>query len=108
MDSFVAGIGQRLRELRGHMSQPRFAQQLDIHKNTVYRYEKEESFPDAECIGRICSQFDVSADWLLFGEGDAKATNVSYLHIGHGLHVGIDKSDSRWDMFSLGIFRRKK
>jgi transcriptional regulator with XRE-family HTH domain len=62
-------IGLRIRSLRGKVSREEFARSLQIHPQTLVRYEKGERTPDAIVIARICSETRVSLSWLLFGEG---------------------------------------
>ena len=63
------GIGQRIRIVRGDKSQFIFAEELDIHRNTVVRYEDELSHPDSDIISKICKTYDINSSWLLFGTG---------------------------------------
>jgi len=63
------GIGQRIRIVRGEKSQFVFAEELDIHRNTLIRYEDELSHPDSEIISKICETYDINSSWLLFGSG---------------------------------------
>lgn len=44
------------------------AKRLEIPRSLVYHYIDEEHTPGAEKIAKICKEFDVSADWLIFGE----------------------------------------
>lgn len=63
------GIGERIRQIRGNESIPEFSDRLGIHKSTLVRYEKEESYPDAKVILRICNDCEIQPNWLLTGEG---------------------------------------
>lgn len=63
------GIGDRLRQIRGHESIPEFSDRLGIHKSTLVRYEKEESYPDAKVLLRICNECKIHPNWLLTGAG---------------------------------------
>ncbi len=69
-----AGIGERIREIRANSSLPAFAENLGVHKSTLSRYEKEESYPDAPFIMKLCNQFDTDPNWLLTGEGPKEET----------------------------------
>jgi DNA-binding XRE family transcriptional regulator len=61
------GIGTRLREVRGGISLPDFAQSLDVHRSTVIRWEQDEIFPDAVLVRKICDLYQVDPVWLLYG-----------------------------------------
>ncbi|MDD2468711.1 MAG: helix-turn-helix transcriptional regulator [Desulfobulbus sp.] len=65
----VEGIGDRISKIRGRMSIPKFAEMNDVHKSTVIRYEKEETYPDAKFIVDFCNRFFLNPNWLLTGEG---------------------------------------
>ncbi len=64
----VLGIGERVKEVRGSMSFPDFAQSLDVHRSTIIRWEREESYPDAQLIKRICEIYHVDPTWFITGE----------------------------------------
>ncbi len=66
-------FAERLKSLRGKLSQTAFARLLGIENPPTYqRYEKGR-IPDAEILCRIASQFGVSVDWLL-GVSQEKTT----------------------------------
>jgi len=67
-------LGDRLRQVRGDLSQVAFAERLGVDKNSVGRYERDERQPDADYLRRIHLEFVVSVDWLLTGEGDMHPT----------------------------------
>jgi DNA-binding XRE family transcriptional regulator len=48
------GIGQRIEQMRGRLTQQVFAKSIGISKSSLIRYEKEDRLPDAEIIARIC------------------------------------------------------
>ncbi len=66
------GIGERIRNIRASLSIPTFAEKIGVHKSTLSRYEKEESYPDAPLIMKLCNQFNINPNWLLTGEGPKK------------------------------------
>ena len=59
--------------VRGKLSQDEFAQRLQIHKNSLGRYERGESRPDTGVAEKICTEFGVNPQWLLLGAGTIKA-----------------------------------
>lgn len=63
----VFNIGQRIRTLRGAKNQRDFAAIIDIHKSSLGRYERGESFPNAKDLDKLCQKLDVDPSWLLFG-----------------------------------------
>lgn len=64
-----AEIGARIAIARGKKSQPVFAEELGISKNTLLRYEKGHSVPDIVTVSKVCSLSGVDLDWLVNGEG---------------------------------------
>ena len=61
-------LGERIKEVRGHLSQAEFAAMLGVSQPTVGKYEKGARLPDTNFIYAVCSRFGVSADWLVLGE----------------------------------------
>lgn len=68
MDEGLAGIGQRLVEIRGRESQTAFAARLGIHKNTLGNYERGEREIGAGALLALV-RMGWDAHWLLTGEG---------------------------------------
>ena len=58
-------ISDRLKLLRGEDAQATAARKLGIAQQGWARYESGAATPGAEVIHRICSKFNISADWLL-------------------------------------------
>lgn len=58
-------FGSRLEELRGENTQKQFAELLDIPLNTYTNWVRGVREPSATAIVNLCTQLDVSADWLL-------------------------------------------
>ena len=61
------GIGDRLRKLRGDLSQKEFSQLLGIPFRSYQRYETGESTPAMKKIGKIAQECRVEIDWILTG-----------------------------------------
>ena len=61
---------ERLKIVRGELTQAEFSSKLGLHKNTLGRYERGESSPDSEVCAKVCSVFGVSPTWLLLGIGE--------------------------------------
>lgn len=41
---------------------------LGVDRRTIYQYEKGTIAPNITVLAKICKEFDVAADYLLFGE----------------------------------------
>ena len=85
----VSGLGRRLQDVRGNESLDSFAQQLEVHRNTLFRYEKGESYPDARIIYMLRMKFDVNPDWLITGEGPIHMSDQNPLQFDFDLLEGI-------------------
>ena len=65
-------MGERIKELRkalGH-TQQEFANRIGSVQNTVTGYETGRRAPSNQVIALICKEFNVSEDWLRYGEGE--------------------------------------
>lgn len=65
-------ISERIRQVRGKLSQAAFAEELGIHKNSVGSYEHGKTKPDIEFLCALCTKFHVDPGWLILGEGDMR------------------------------------
>jgi len=65
-------MSERIRALRGPQTQPEFALQLGVSKNTIGHYERGERRPEAEVLTRMREVLGVDINWLLTGEGEMR------------------------------------
>jgi len=63
-------IGERIKKIRGSLTQTEFGKMLGVGRTTVIRYEKNERSPDADFIIRMNVLFKVQPYWLLTGKGE--------------------------------------
>ena len=68
---FMMTVGDRLRMLRGGLSQAKFAAQIGVSSRSLYRYETDEAMP-TDVFAKVCDLTGARADWLLFGTGPMK------------------------------------
>lgn len=63
-------IGDRLLELRRvkHLSQEEVADRLNVTRQTVSKWETDQSMPDFDKIVPLCELYEISADELLTGK----------------------------------------
>lgn len=63
-------IGEKLYELRKekHLSQEEVAEKLDVTRQTISKWETNQSTPDFDKIKPLCELYDITADELLTGE----------------------------------------
>lgn len=67
----VAGVGQRLVEVRGPALQKAFAKLLGVHVNTYARWERGESECGASALARLY-QLGINPTWVVTGRGPKK------------------------------------
>ncbi|SMF44455.1 Helix-turn-helix [Desulfovibrio gilichinskyi] len=65
----LMSIGDRIKKVRGKISQKEFSSTIGVAQNTLGNYERSERTPNADVIVTIAKEFNVSFDWLLLGEG---------------------------------------
>lgn len=70
-------FADRIKLVRGSMTQSAFASELGINPNTLRAYEKGRSIPPADILARICGAFNISTEWALFGAGEMKVGKTS-------------------------------
>jgi transcriptional regulator with XRE-family HTH domain len=68
----MSTLGERLKQLRTGYSQQAVAERFGIPQTTWSNYEKGKNEPDFAFIDKVCLEFRISADWLLFGRGPRK------------------------------------
>jgi transcriptional regulator with XRE-family HTH domain len=94
----ASGIGVRINSVRktnteGAYSIQDFSDKIGVHKSTVARYEREDSFPDANIIMSICNNFNINPNWLLTGDGPRQkpAPPVGYTKAHHELRERLKR-----------------
>lgn len=67
-------IGERIQKFRkqNHLSQEEMAEQLDVSKQSVSKWELDKAVSSVEKIIRMCEQFRVTCDFLLLGKEEEK------------------------------------
>ena len=61
-------LHEKITELRDEMgwTQAELAEKIDVHIQTLGRWERKKSVPDAEDIIKLAEVFNVTSDYLLF------------------------------------------
>ena len=63
-------IGERIKYIRGALTQPEFGEKLGVGRNNVYTWESNKNTPLSETLLRIYKEYGVNINWLLSGEGE--------------------------------------
>ncbi len=84
-------IGQKMRMLRGKLSQREAANRIGMKQQMWRVYEADSSAPGAKLIKKICEAFGCRADWLLeLEEEHGKiVANNSAVVIGNGTAINL-------------------
>lgn len=98
-------LGDRLRQLRGQDSQATFGARLKVAQPTIRNYENNERFPDSKFIETVCNEYNVTADWLLFGVGDQKVATVATLQNKQHAEIITSEKIKTGDVASFGELR---
>ncbi len=61
-------IGDRLKKVRGKMSQEEAANKIGISRARLSHYETGRSEPDSEILGRLAKFYNVTTDYLITGK----------------------------------------
>lgn len=63
-------LGEKIQELRrkGGMSQDELAEKLDVSRQAVSKWERDEAVPETEKVIRLAQEFQVSIDFLLLSK----------------------------------------
>lgn len=71
-------LGQRIKQLRKSKdwSQEQLGEKINIHIQTIARYEKGVMIPTATVLKKLAEVFAVSIDYLVFGDTDSAGIRV--------------------------------
>jgi transcriptional regulator with XRE-family HTH domain len=87
-------IGNRLRQVRGELTQQEFADKLGLSRSYLSDVERGRSHPSIAFLQSLAVNFDVSLHWLLTGEDVGINKNHSFVRedadMGRFLHI-LDK-----------------
>ena len=69
-------LGERIKILRGSMSQQQFADQLSITRQYIALLESDKREPSPLLIDSLCQKFQVRREWLELGHEPMKAADL--------------------------------
>ena len=64
----MSSVGERIKEIRGALTQKEFADRLGITAQAVINYERHGRIPSRAILNKISTIYTVTVDWLLTGE----------------------------------------
>lgn len=91
-------IGDRIRKIRGNISQEEFAQRTEINKTTLGRYERGVNSPDSKAIKAICDAYHVRPEWLFTGKGKVFSDDLARFP-DTSLQIGLDEEKIGTDSY---------
>src|SRR5690349_17007862 len=62
-------LGERLKQVRGKVSQKDFGEMFGAAPNTVRKYENDEGPPNTDYIMAVCDKYNIHPLWILTGSG---------------------------------------
>lgn len=98
-DAYAAALGDRIRQARGRTPREELAARLDLHVNTLGKFERGVSVPDAFVLVRLAAEMNVSPTWLLTGVETSTKVERSIYAVEAGDYVYIPHFDVQ---FSAG------
>ena len=73
-------LGDRIKILRGSLTQRQFADKIDIPATTLGNYEKNKSELNFATIDLFTKTFGINTDWLIFGRGPMHSSDTPISH----------------------------
>lgn len=92
-DAYAVSLGDRIRSCRSGMTREEFAALLELHVNTVGKFERGITIPDAYTLIRMAAIGKCSPDWLMTGETKAAGVEFSVQAIERGDFVYVPHFD---------------
>ena len=82
-------VGARLVQLRGEESQVAFARRMNVHRNSLGRYEAGDAEVGADLLAALFAH-GYNPNWVLTGEGEPRSPESDGLLLGEGgsLRIG--------------------
>ena len=100
-------LGEKLRQLRNNkfMSQEKFAEEMNVSRQAVSKWELNQSLPEMDKLIEISDYFNVTLDYLVKNEeiNDFKETSNGNLSNQKSLHEKKDLNIFSFDMMIMLI-----
>lgn len=92
-DAYAASLGERIRSCRSGMTREEFARKLDLHVNTIGKFERGLTIPDAFALLRMAEVGKCPAEWLLTGEEKTGKVDRSVRAVESGDYIYVPHFD---------------
>jgi transcriptional regulator with XRE-family HTH domain len=70
-------LGKRVAEIRGKLKQKEFAEIIGVSRSYVGNIEQGITMPSLEVLMKICHQYHVSLDYIVYGTKSSQQTSES-------------------------------
>jgi len=106
-------IGERLRHLRGSLSQRDMARKCDTAIRAYQYYESGERLPSLNFIAEVASAFNTTTDWILTGSDKPRPVEEPRSASSSGFDINlmlsiIEKTEVLFEKHKLYLPPRKK
>ncbi|MDB5965439.1 MAG: putative phage repressor [Polaromonas sp.] len=92
--AYAIALGRRIKQLRGETARTEFASKLGVHANTIGKFERGGSMPDAYLCQRMCELKGQSIEWLITGHHQEESEpERSVTAVEHGKYVFVPLFD---------------
>lgn len=102
-------VGQRIQELRKseYLSQEEMAEQLEVSKQSISKWELDKAVPGIDKIIRMCELYGVTSDYLLMGREDTSSKEIPQVEVSQPAEgansIGSHKKELKNLYLVLGI-----
>ncbi|UMT89772.1 helix-turn-helix domain-containing protein [Paracidovorax citrulli] len=88
-DTYASALGDRIRKCRGTLTREDFARRLELHVNTIGKFERGLTVPDAFVLLRMAEVGGCQVQWLLTGEEPTPSVpkNIRAVEVGSYVFV---------------------
>lgn len=70
-------LGKRVAEIRGKLKQKEFAEIIGVSRSYVGNIEQGITMPSLEVLMKICHQYNISLDYVVYGTKSSQHTSES-------------------------------
>lgn len=78
-DTYAIELGKRIRSVRGYTSREKAIEGIDVHANTLAKYEKGEREARVSFVLAFAKKFGVDVGWLLSGRIPPDGVSYNWL-----------------------------
>lgn len=92
-DAYSLALGDRIRSCRTGMTREEFAKKLDLHVNTIGKFERGLTIPDAFALIRMAEIGKCPPEWLLTGRVEKAGVEKNLVAVESGDYIYVPHFD---------------